>query len=132
MTHGDGWVERRTDGQRKWDQEGAAASKAPTLSSLVSGGKGGMTTIRASQGGARWITALWGGGSPINSMDSQYRWCLMLQAAVATNSFWTSWPWFPNKPGVARRGKLPCPRSLPGCTRRVASLGWRHLGPGSG
>lgn len=62
MTHGDGWVERRTDGQRKWDQEGAAASKAPTLSSLVSGGKGGMTTIRASQGGARWITALWGGG----------------------------------------------------------------------
>lgn len=56
------------------------------------------------------------------------------KAAVATDVSWSSWPWFPSKPTVAgrgRRGEQPCSTSLEGCARRVASPGWRQLGPGT-
>lgn len=101
VTLGDGWMEGRIDGQRQWDQEEATASKVLTLSSLASGGRRGMTDHQGQ--GAAWADpdSLWGG--PINTVDSQHpgTWCF--KAAEATDTSWSSWPWFPKASGGRKR-----------------------------
>lgn len=68
----DGWMDGRTDGQRRWDLERdrkGYSKQSPAPSSFASGGRRGMTDHQGQGGAQLGHNPSW--GCPINIVDSE-------------------------------------------------------------